>query len=81
MTDLTDPQWEGFYKQHDVHDLGEGKILLFDNGTSMLRAFCPGRWKLNWTRLNFGRTWQFAHPEGLYAPSQEVRFGWTMATP
>ena len=29
---LADGDWDGFARQHDVHDLGDGRILLFDNG-------------------------------------------------
>ena len=70
--DLTDPQWEGFHKQHDVHDLGEGRILLFDNGVFNAEGFLSRAMEieLDTTQFLAERVWQFAHPEGLYAPSQ-----------
>lgn len=70
--DLTDPQWEGFHQQHDVHDLGEGRILLFDNGVFNADGFLSRAMEiqLDTTQFLAERVWQFAHPEGLYAPSQ-----------
>lgn len=70
---LDDPIWGGFVAQHDVHDLGDGHILLFDNqvfdpdGEVTSRAL---ELVLDTVGFSATRTWQFAHPEGVYSPSQ-----------
>ena len=70
--ELTDPQWEGFQMQHDVHDLGGGNILLFDNATFNPEGFLSRAMEIQLDTTEFlaERVWQFAHPEGLFAPSQ-----------
>ena len=70
--DLTDPEWEGFYQQHDVHDLGDGRMLLFDNGVFNAEGFLSRAMEIELDTILFTaeRVWQFAHPDALYAPSQ-----------
>ena len=70
--EFDDPQWNGFRTQHDVHDLGEGRILLFDNGTFNQEGFLSRALEIELDTVAFTaeNVWQFAHPEGIYAPSQ-----------
>ena len=37
--ELTDPNWNGFQMQHDVHDLGDGNILLLTTPLSIKMGF------------------------------------------
>ncbi|MDA0728921.1 MAG: aryl-sulfate sulfotransferase [Bacteroidetes bacterium] len=68
---IDDPDWEGFNVQHDVHDLGDGRILMFDNALynngTLSRAL-----ELELDTVNFTaqRVWQFAHPDGVYSAAQ-----------
>lgn len=70
--ELTDPGWEGFHVQHDVHDLGNNRILLFDNGIFNANGYLSRALELELDTVNFTATnvWQFAHPSGVYAPAQ-----------
>ena len=69
---LTDPMWEGFHVQHDVHDLGEGRILMFDNGIFSANGTLSRALELQLDTVNFTaeNVWQYAHPDGVYAPAQ-----------
>lgn len=69
---LTDPGWNGFHVQHDVHDLGNGRILLFDNGIFNNSGFLSRALELTLDTVNFTaqNSWQFAHPSGIYAAAQ-----------
>ena len=69
---LTDPGWNGFHVQHDVHDLGNGRILLFDNGIFNNNGFLSRALELTLDTVNFTaqNSWQFAHPSGIYASAQ-----------
>ena len=69
---LMDPGWNGFHVQHDVHDLGNGRILLFDNGISNNSGFLSRALELTLDTVNFTaqNSWQFAHPSGIYAAAQ-----------
>jgi hypothetical protein len=68
---LTDGDWGGFARQHDVHDLGDGRILLFDNGNggveSRSRALELQLDTIAWTAEN---AWQFDHPDEVNAGAQ-----------
>lgn len=67
-----DPQWNGFEAQHDVHDLGEGHILLFDNGSFNQEGLLSRALEIELDTVAFTaeNVWQFDHPDGVYAPSQ-----------
>ena len=70
---LDDPIWEGFVVQHDVQDLGQGRLLLFDNHVFDPEGEVTSRvLELELDTLDFTatRVWQFAHPDGVYGPSQ-----------
>ena len=69
---LSDPGWDGFQVQHDVHDLGDGRILLFDNHTFNTEGYLSRALELALDTANFTaqNVWQFAHPSGLYASAQ-----------
>ena len=60
-----------FARQHDVHDLGDGRILLFDNGNggpeARSRALELELDTVAWTAEN---AWQFEHPDQVYAGAQ-----------
>ena len=68
---LADGDWDGFARQHDVHDLGDGRILLFDNGNggpeARSRALELELDTVAWTAVN---AWQFDHPDQVYAGAQ-----------
>jgi hypothetical protein len=72
MFELTDPEWEGFNMQHDAHDLGDGRILLFDNALFNENGTLSRALELALDTVNFTaeRVWQFAHPEGVYGAAQ-----------
>ena len=69
---ITDPGWNGFNVQHDVHDLGDGRILLFDNGIYNTNGFLSRALELQLDTVNFTAetVWQFNHPEDVYAAAQ-----------
>lgn len=69
---LTDPEWEGFQVQHDVHDLGDGRILLFDNYIYNNNGYLSRALELQLDTVNFTaeRVWQFNHPDGVFAAAQ-----------
>ena len=69
---LTDPGWNGFHVQHDVHDVGNGRILLFDNGIFNNNGYLSRALEIALDTVNFTaqNVWQFAHPSGIYAPAQ-----------
>lgn len=70
--ELSDPGWNGFNVQHDVHDLGEGRILLFDNGIYNTNGYLSRALELQLDTVNFTaeNVWQFAHPDGVYGAAQ-----------
>ena len=70
--EITDPGWNGFNVQHDVHDLGEGRILLFDNGIYNQSGYLSRALELELDTVNFTaeNVWQFNHPEGVYGAAQ-----------
>ena len=69
---LDDPGWEGFHVQHDVHDLGDGRILLFDNNIFTETEYLSRALELELDTVNFTaqRVWHFAHPESVYGAAQ-----------
>lgn len=69
---LDDPDWGGFARQHDVHDLGGGRILLFDNGTFSGDGNHSRALELELDTMAFQATnvWQFDHPEQIYSGAQ-----------
>ena len=62
----------GFHVQHDVHDVGNGRILLFDNGIFNNNGYLSRALEIALDTVNFTaqNVWQFAHPSGIYAPAQ-----------
>ena len=81
---LTDPGWNGFHVQHDVHDLGNGRILLFDNGIFNNNGFLSRALELTLDTVNFTaqNSWQFDHPDQAFTPPHRgVPFVSKMATP
>ena len=50
---LNDPGWNGFNVQHDVHDLGDGRILLFDNGIYNQQGYLSRALELQLDTVNF----------------------------
>ena len=70
--DITDPGWDGFYVQHDVHDLGDGRILLFDNAIFNQNGYLSRALELQLDTVNFTaeNVWQFNHPAGVYGAAQ-----------
>ncbi|MGB1384190.1 MAG: arylsulfotransferase family protein [Flavobacteriales bacterium] len=69
---MDDPGWNGFNVQHDVHDLADGRILLFDNGIFNEEGFLSRALELELDTLNFTaeNVWQFAHPDAVYGAAQ-----------
>lgn len=69
---IDDPGWNGFNVQHDVHDLGDGRILLFDNGIFNEEGFLSRALELELDTVNFTaeNVWQFAHPDAVYGAAQ-----------
>ena len=69
---LNDPGWDGFHLQHDVHDVGNGRILMFDNGVLDNNGFLSRALELALDTVNFTaqNAWQFAHPSDIYAAAQ-----------
>ena len=69
---LNDPGWNGFHLQHDVHDVGNGRILMFDNGVLDNNGFLSRALELALDTVNFTaqNAWQFAHPSDIYAAAQ-----------
>ena len=69
---INDPGWQGFNVQHDVHDLGNGRILLFDNGIYNDNGYLSRALELQLDTVNFfaENVWQFAHPNGVYGAAQ-----------
>ncbi|MDA0946139.1 MAG: aryl-sulfate sulfotransferase [Bacteroidetes bacterium] len=69
---IDDPDWEGFNVQHDVHDLGDGRILMFDNALYNNNGTLSRALELELDTINFTaeRVWQFAHPDGVYSAAQ-----------
>lgn len=69
---LDDPGWEGFHVQHDVHDLGDGRILLFDNNIFTQSEYLSRALELELDTVNFTaqRVWHFAHPDLVYGAAQ-----------
>ena len=70
--EMVDPGWNGFAVQHDVHDLGDGRILLFDNAIYNENGFLSRALELELDTVNFTaeNVWQFAHPDGVYGAAQ-----------
>ena len=70
--EISDPGWEGFRVQHDAHDLGDGHILMFDNGSFNNDGFLSRALELHLDTVNFTaeNVWQFAHPDNVYASAQ-----------
>jgi hypothetical protein len=70
--EITDPVWNGFNVQHDVHDLGEGRILLFDNAIFNQNGYLSRALELQLDTVNFTaeNVWQFNHPDGVYGAAQ-----------
>jgi hypothetical protein len=70
---IDDPDWGSFLKQHDVNDIGGGRILLFDNNISSGNQ--PGysrvvEYEVDTVEMTASRVWSYSHPEEIYAPAQ-----------
>ncbi|HHZ96842.1 MAG TPA: hypothetical protein EYN67_15120 [Flavobacteriales bacterium] len=68
-----DEGWGTFLNQHDINDLGNERLLLFDNSTS--GGFQPGysrvvEYDVDTVAMTASRVWSYSHIEEIYAPAQ-----------
>lgn len=68
----TDPGWNGFNYQHDVHPLDGGRILFFDNGIYNENGYLSRAVEFHLDTVNFvaENVWHFSHPDGVYGAAQ-----------
>jgi len=70
---IDDPDWGSFLYQHDINDLGGGRLLLFDNSVSS--GSQPGysravEYEVDTVDMTATRVWHYSHPDETYAPAQ-----------
>lgn len=70
---IQDQGWGQFLNQHDINDLGGGRLLLFDNSTTS--GTQPGysrvvEYEVDTVGMTVQRVWSYSHPEEIYSPAQ-----------
>ena len=67
--------------QHDVHDLGNNRILLFDNGIFNANGYLSRALELELDTVNFTATnvWLPIHQASM-PPPKEAPYAWPTAT-
>ena len=62
---IMNDEYNGFSRQHDVRRLGNGNLLLFDNGNEHVPPISRAvEYELDETDMTASLVWEFSHPEG-----------------
>ena len=62
---IMNDEYNGFSRQHDVRRIGNGNLLLFDNGNDHVPPISRAvEYELDETDMTANLVWEFSHPEG-----------------